>query len=426
MAAAAALRSLCGDRRGGYSTVAALVLPIVVGFAGLGTETGLWFYTHQSMQGAADTAAFSAATAFSRGGTTTYAADARAVAARYGYVQGVSGATVTVNRPPASGPNAGNASAIEVLIQQPQQRLFSALFINSAMQIGARAVARANAGTGCVLSLDPTASVDISASGTPQVVLNGCSMYDNSNSPTALTDSGSATISALSVSVVGGISGASHITTTNGIFTGAAPVADPYANVAVPPYSPSPCTDSFTARASGPSTMSPGVYCGGVNFNAGAVVNMEPGLYVIDGGSFSVNGGATITGNGVTLLFTSHTGTDFPNVTINGGAHVSLNAAADATTGPSGLSAMQGMVMYMDRRAPVGTAVRLNGGSAQNFSGAIYLPTANVTFTGGSVSNSSCLQLIADTISFGGNANFALNCDASGTQSIGGSVALVE
>ncbi len=420
------LQALTRDERGSYSIMAALLLPVVVGFAGLGTETGLWYYTHQTMQGAADAAAYSAATSYLRAGNPDYASDGRAAAARYGFVNGIAGTTVAINRPPTSGPRAGNPDAIEVIIQRPQQRLFSAVLLSSTLNIGARAVATGSSGTGCVLSLDPTATVDISASGTPNVVLTGCSMYDNSNSPTALTDSGAATISALSVSVVGGISGVAHITTTNGITTGAPPVADPYANVSVPPYSPTPCTNSFTAKASGPSTMSPGVYCGGVNFNAGANVTLQPGLYIIDGGDFTVNGSATIAGDGVTLVFTSSTGTGYPNVTINGGAHVSLNAASTDGTGPTGLQAMKGIVMYMDRRAPVGTAVKLNGGSAQNFNGAIYLPTAKTTFTGGSVTTAGCLQLIADTISFSGNANFALNCAGSGIRGIGASVALVE
>jgi hypothetical protein len=83
--------------------------------------------------------------------------------------------------------------------------------------------------------------------------------------------------------------------------------------------------------------------------------------------------------------------------------------------------------MYMDRNAPTGTRVRLNGGSNQRFQGALYLPKANVTFTGGSSTGTNdCLQLIADTISFGGNANMALNCGSVGTRPMGPPTRLVE
>jgi Flp pilus assembly protein TadG len=410
-ALAGILRDLGRDRRGAYAMATALALPVVTGFAALGTETGLWFYQHQAMQAAADNAAYTAALAQSLGDSSTYATEAKAVAARLGFVDGSNGATVAVNVPPTSGAFTGAAGAVEVVVQQPQARLFSAVFGNAPVNIKARAVAVGSSGTGCVLSLDKTASVDISAKGTPDVTLQGCSLYDNSNSSTALTDSGSATINALSVSVVGGISGSTHITTTNGITTGAAPMADPYANVSPPPYTPS-CTTAST------STLNPGVYCG---LTVQGNVTLNPGLYVIDGGAFMVNAGATLTGTGVTLVFTSHTGTAYPTVTINGGATVNLSSASD-----SGNGAIPGIVMYMDRNAPIGTAVKLNGGSSQSFNGAVYVPTAAVTFTGGSNTSNGCLQLIGDTIAFGGNANFAIDCTGSGTKPIGSIVALVE
>ena len=404
------------DRRGAYSMITALMLPVLAGFTAFGTEVGLWFYNHQTMQSAADAAAFSAATSDFTG-NTGYASDARAVAARYGFVNGTGNATVTVNKPPATGPNVGTPGAVEVIVSQTQTRLFSAVLTNSTLNISARAVAVSGLnGTGCVLSLDRTASVDISAKGTPDVTLTGCSMYDNSNSSSALTDSGNATITAKSISVVGGISGLNHITTTDGIKTGATPIADPYSNVATPSYSPT-CT-----QPSG-STLNPGVYCG---LTIQGNVTLNPGLYVIDGGSLTVNAQASVSGSGVTIVLTSHTGSSYPSVTINGGATVNLSAANDNSTGPAGFQAMQGIVMYMDRNAPVGTSVKLNGGSSQTFNGAIYLPTAATTFTGGSTTNSTCLQLISDTIAFGGNANFAINCANSGTRPIGGSVALVE
>ncbi|HEX9464885.1 MAG TPA: pilus assembly protein TadG-related protein [Alphaproteobacteria bacterium] len=414
---ASAFVDLWRDRRGAYSMVTALLLPVLAGFTAFGTEVGLWFYSHQAMQSAADAGAFSAATAYFSG-STAYSTEAKAVAASYGFVDGPSGnATVTVNKPPTSGPNVRTPDAIEVIVSQTQKRLFSAVVTSSTLTIGARAVAVSGiGGTGCVLSLDKTASVDISAKGTPNVVLSGCSMYDNSNSSSALTDSGNATISAKSVSVVGGISGLTHVTTTDGIKTGAAPISDPYADVTVPPYTPT-CTPS-----SG-SVLNPGVYCG---LTIQSTVTLNPGLYVIDGGALTVNANANLTGTGVTIVLTSHTGSSYPTVTINGGATVNLSAPSDNTTGPAGFQGMQGIVMYEDGKAPVGTAVKLNGGSTQTFQGALYLPTAAATFTGGSTTNSACLQLVADTIAFGGNANFAISCSGAGTRPIGGSVALVE
>src|SRR5262249_39054213 len=63
-------------------------------------------------------------------------------------------------------------------------------------------------GLGCVLSLDPHASGATNGQGSTTVNLNGCSLYDNSDNAAALVAGGSARISALSVGVVGGVSGA--------------------------------------------------------------------------------------------------------------------------------------------------------------------------------------------------------------------------
>src|ERR1700722_9278651 len=50
------------DRRGNYSMMVVLLLPVLTGFVGVGTEAGLWLYDQQTQQAATDAAAFSAAT----------------------------------------------------------------------------------------------------------------------------------------------------------------------------------------------------------------------------------------------------------------------------------------------------------------------------------------------------------------------------
>jgi len=162
----------------------------------------------------------------------------------------------------------------------------------STMDIGARAsVVSASDGLGCVLSLNPLASGAATAQGTTSVKLNGCSLYDNSADGNALTVGGSATVQADFVGVVGGIGSSTGITATNGIRTRISPVADPYADVPAPIYSG--CDQhNYTARNT--VTINPGVYCGGIGVNANAVLTLNPGLYIIDGGGFTINGGATV------------------------------------------------------------------------------------------------------------------------------------
>ena len=407
------------DESGVYAILAGLFMPLFVGMAGLGCEVGLWYYNHQRMQSAADSAAVAASTAYYvQGNTNGLSNQANATSAGYGFVAGSNGVTVTVHQPPASGSYISASGAVEVLISQAQARLFSALFNPAQFTVSARAVAISSGGIGCVISLDPTASGATTIKGTSAVTLNKCSLTDNSSSSSALNLNGGGALTASSVNVVGGISGASAITTTTqgGVTTGAGAGADPYAGSSFSSYSG---CDKHNFSSKKTETINPGVYCGGMSLNSGAEVTLSPGTYYLDQGSLSVNGGATLSGTDVTIVFTSSTGNNYSTANINGGATVDLTAP---TTGPSA-----GIVFFADRNMPVGTTFKFEGGASQVFGGALYLPKGAVSFAGGSGTNQACTQLVADTIVFSGDSSFAVNCTGYGTKPLGAALAkLVE
>jgi Flp pilus assembly protein TadG len=392
------------DKSGSYLIIGALMMPVLVGFVGLGTDYGLWVYTHQSAQSATDSAAVSAAT----GNTADLTVQANAVTSSYGFVNGVQGATVTVNQPPKSGAYTTVSNAVEVIITQQREPLFSSLFMSNGVTISARSVAIPNLGTGCVIALDSTASGAITVPGTSAINLNNCNLYDNSTNSTALNISGSGSISALSVGVVGGISGANAITATAGVKTGLLPTPDPYASVSFPPFYG---CDYHNLKINSNTTLSPGVYCDGIQVNAGAVVTLNPGIYYIDQGSFTVAGNATVNGTGVTIVFTSSSGSNWATPSFSSNSNINLTAP---TTGP-----LAGMVIYGDRRMPVGTAFKMAGGNTQNLSGVIYVPKAALTYAGGSGASNGCTQIVADTLVWTGNSNLALNCAGYPVKPIG-------
>jgi Flp pilus assembly protein TadG len=332
------------DRSGNYAVLTALTTPVLLGIAGLGTEVGVWSVKHQTMQSAADSGAVSAAVAYYiQGNNNNLSVQANAVTSSYGFVNGSNGVTVSVNQPPRSGTHTTTAGAVEVIITQPQTRLFSAMWDSQSMTLSARAVAipaSSWGGTGCVAALSGSASGAIGTQGNAQIALNNCSMFDNSSNASALTAGGTSAISAYSVNVVGQVPSASaaNISVTNGIQTGGAPMIDPYGNTS--PGSLSGCDQhSFNAKTA--VTISPGVYCGGMKLDAGANVTLNPGVYYLDQGSLQVNGSATMSGTGVTLVFTSSTGQNYANAQINGGAAINLTAP---TTG-----ATAGIAIFGDR-----------------------------------------------------------------------------
>jgi len=286
---------------------------------------------------------------------------------------------------------------------------FMGVFGRSSIAIGSRTVAMKTPGDGkgCVLALNRGASGTITAQGSTTVNLNGCSMYDDSRSATALTVGGSARVSALSVGVVGGISGNTSVTTMAGVQTGLSPIPDPYANLQVPSFSG--CKENnYSAKKQ--DTIDPGVYCGGMQFNANADVFFNPGVYIVDGGTFTVNGGGRLRGTGVTIILTSSSG-NWPTATINGGADIDLRPASTGT--------YAGVLLFGDRAIPVGTSFKFNGGATQYLGGAIYFPTGDVQFSGGAGTNTNCTQLIGDTITFTGNSGLAINCAGYGVKPIG-------
>ncbi len=389
------------DRRGGVAPLLALGIIPLVGTVGAAVDYSRASAARAAMQGALDAAALILSK--EAGQLSTGALGEKASAyfnANFARPE-VQDPQVSVAASPAAGGTSLNLSATGS-INTAFMRVMGFSTLNISVSSGVFASAD---GLGCVLSLDKNASGAIAGTGSTSIALNGCSLYDNSQSPSALTVGGSATISALSVGVVGGISGKDGITTTQGIKTGVGPVADPYANDSFPNFFG--CgQNNFTAKST--ITINPGVYCGGMTINAGANVTLNPGIYYLDGGSLSVNGGATITGTGVTLVFTKKTGSDWPTATINGNATVNLTPPKSGPTA--------GIVIFGDRNIPIGTSFKFNGGATQYLGGAIYVPTGAITFAGGAGTATTCTQIIGNTVSFVGNSSLAINCSSYETK----------
>ena len=391
------------DESGAYLIVAALTMPFLIGTVGLATDVGLWLYKRQTLQGAADSAALSGAAANYYQGASAVFGEAQAITASYGFSTGSPGFSLQVFQPPATGHYTTSPNAVEVIILQSATGFFSRIMGVSGTNVRARAVALASGGTGCVMSLNQTASGGTTVQGSAQVTLNGCDMYDDSTDQSGLVVGGSAQISARRVLSAGGISGVQNIQAQT-VDPYQQVVPDPYADVPLPSDAAGCDHKNYTVKKT--ETLNPGVYCGGLSLNAGAVVTLSAGIYIMDGGSLSVNGGATLAGNGVTLVFTSGA-----NATINGGAVVNLTAPTSGT--------MAGIVVYADRNTPAGTAFKFNGGAQQYFGGAVYVPTGAISFAGGANTSTGCTQLIGGTLTFTGNSQLSIDCAAYKVRPLG-------
>jgi Flp pilus assembly protein TadG len=115
--AASRCRGLGADCTGTAAVMLALSLASILGLAGLGTEVASWYMTTQTMQAAADAAAYTAVIAKSKGASLAQlTSEAQSIASGYKFVDGSAGVSVTVNNPPATGGHKGSSTAVEVIV----------------------------------------------------------------------------------------------------------------------------------------------------------------------------------------------------------------------------------------------------------------------------------------------------------------------
>jgi len=430
------LRRFLRQDRGAIAVMFALMLPVIVGFIGLGVEVGMWYKERRAIQTAADAGALSAMFEKDGGGTSAEIDTAATTdATRNGYDATTD--TITINNPPLSGAYIGDDGYIEVIINRQLSTLLSQIVLNTAPTAYARAVSGISGDDdeACVLALSSSAQNAIYMNGAGSTVnMSGCGVVSNSSNATKSVNVQNGTFEVDCISAAGGINENGTITTSCGSTKENQPtVDDPYAAVSVPAYGG--CDEDPPGnQAYSPSngeTLTEGVYCGGISVSSGDTVTMDPGIYVIDEGNFTVNGGGTITGDGVTIILTASDGSGYGTISMNGGAIANLTAPTSADATGSITGDYTGMLFYQDRNAGSSSSLdaTFNGGSTVELGGAIYLPENDISFTGGNDTGSDgCLLLVAQTVSFNGNADIENDCDIYGGNPItyGGTPGLVE
>ena len=350
------IRRFIGERRGATAVIVALCLTVLMGFAGLAVDVGLWYRDKRVAQGAADSAAYSAAIDVVAGDTAAGAiAAAKAITAQYGLVNGAGGVSVVVNIPPTSGPNTATAGAVEVIVTVPETLFFTRLFISSASVAG-RAVALEGASGGkyCVEALDPSAGTTaVSINNGASVDTSACGMAVNASGSAALSITGGGALTAANVSIVGNYvtNNGGQLNVTGKTLTSAAAVSDPYAGVALP--TPGACTGPASyANGGAHYNITPGTYCSGFSVSNSATVTMAPGVYIVDGGSLSLQSGA-VTGTGVTFVLTG-SGGNYATANIANGMSLNLTAPTSGAT--------SGLAIFQDRLAPSSGSNAIAGG----------------------------------------------------------------
>lgn len=396
------LKRLWRDRRGNALIIAGAALPVVVGGAGLATDTIQWAMWKRELQRAADSAAFAGvyAKAQDNDGVTPEQAvnndlsknNTTGIALLSGYPQ--------ITYPTGS----GFTDAVRVELRIQKALGFSSLFISTAPTITTSATAAlVDEGEYCVVGLAPEGSALI-IGGSANVNM-GCGAISNSWDPTD-----SVGVNGIAHTFIADpVAGAGGITATvNGspnVLSYQIPMTDPFAGISTEIPSGEPCTNFQQKLDNQTNTLQPGCYN---NFNPGnGTYTLSPGTYYLNSTDLSLSGQTRLVGEGVTIILT---GADPGSVSMNGNSSMDLTAP---TSGP-----YANIVLIQAPNAEVGNNNTINGDNNTLLDGAVYFPSGDLTLTGSSTQAFQCAMMVGYTVEFTGSAtvqNDTSACDADMT-----------
>ncbi|NLS02674.1 pilus assembly protein [Rhizobium sp. P32RR-XVIII] len=268
----------------------------------------------------------------------------------------------------------------------------------------------------CILALHPTADRAFDVSGSSKVDTSGCSITANSNSNEAIYVGGSGTLKTECLYTPGKVSASpSSIDLACGQARERTPAAiDPFKRKTMPAAGQwvdlSGCGQVFVGGGGGgtcngtgktPSkppagysvTLKPGTYDG---LEIKGNVTLQPGNYLIDGGTLKFASQSVITGDQVTFFLLNGAEID-----IHGGSTFNITAP---TSG-----AWAGFSIVADRSNTAPAVI--NGNSNSHLNGIIYMPAAEeVQYAGNGATTGECVRIIAQQITMTGNSTFKLDC----------------
>ncbi|QDC37594.1 pilus assembly protein TadG-related protein [Sphingobium fuliginis] len=401
-----AVGRLLRDRTGNVLMMAAASMPVLVGAAGLATDTVQWTLWKRQIQRQADSAALAGAYAVAQGFSASDSATSDIN--RMSLVTLTQ--TPTIENAPTTGSYAGNSKAVRVVLQTSAELPFSKILgVKAPVIYGEATAAVVGSGDYCVVSLEKTSAVGITLQGNATVNL-GCGIATNSRASNAVYAGGSSTVTASPVAAVGGLTSSSNYVSPTTLLPYSIPVLDPYAGLPTPTASDlSGCGGNANVQPNNSKSISPGCY---KNFNVKGTLNMAPGVYFIDSTTFDIGSQAVVNGTGVTIILTSGNAATNPssiaNVNINGGATLNLKAPTDLS------DPYHGVLFYQDRRALDSGTNTINGNASSVLQGAFYFPGQAMSFSGTSGMTTDCVKMVGKRVTFIGNSNIVNQCKDTG------------
>lgn len=424
------------SERGQAIVLLVLLFIALLGVVALAVDGGRLYLERRSAQNAADNAALAGAYALCREQNVTSAATTSAI--QNGFDPSLTSVDLAVSNPPSSGVHAGDADFVAVTVTTRPPMAFARLVYSGVAEASASAVAECIKGGGPVaggngvVALDSSTDRVIENTGSGCLIVNNGGVFVNSTHSSALyLDGGNdcayggPRVSGDWIQVVGGASIPAWVNVQpSPVQTSVSAISDPLASVpapAVPAFAAAPdmpgCSPSFISGVysagnlnlgnhwcTSQVTVKPGRYTS-FTITSDARAVMQPGLYYIQGGNFTISGAAAVQANDIMIYLSS------------GAVQVQASGNVDITAATTGEYA--GMAFYMDRTNTSNFTV--DGAGVTLVRGTIYAPAATVVAAGSGASTTLNSQMIAARYRISGAARLYIDYDPEVVYSGGGS-----
>jgi Flp pilus assembly protein TadG len=353
-------RGFARDCAGNVAIVLSLAAPVIMFAMGAGVDYARGVGARASLQSAADGAALAGVQSL-RLANSSAQTSSQVVAS---FIHARVPATAPAITIASQVTNANTTVAVQ--LEQNIPTLLSKFFGVATMHVSVKAQARLAGGGGmpiCMIALDPSSS---GAASVDQATLTapGCLIFSDSSAVDALTVSNGAAVTSGRTCSHGGVRSDVGAVISPAAQTDCPALADPLASRTQPPVGA--CSQTGLKITNGSTSLTPGVYCAGLEISGNANVTLLAGTYVIKDGPFVLKAGATVSGADVTIFLTG-----------TGATLAVENKSTVSLTAPSA-GAMAGMLIFEDRGAPLGQIHKFESRNAPNMLGTIYLRQGNI------------------------------------------------
>jgi hypothetical protein len=341
---------------GNIAIVFGLVLPVLLGVAGLGIDSASLYNQRTRMQSVADSTALAVGKELNLLledlGPLKKSGEERAEALlrEVGFLHQPHTVKITLN-------NENATSRVEI---DMEARTFLPPEIWGGLHSIKVAAEASVFGTGrlCVLSLDGTSKRALSLDGLARVTAPDCVAQSNSKHSEGLSARHLSLLSTWTTCSSGGYEG--EVSFFDPLPETDCPTLEDPLEMREAPVLGGCDFDGVKIDIS--QTIAPGHYCGGLRIEKSAQVTASPGLYIISGGPLEVKGSSALRGESVGFYFADDDATFiFKNKSV-----VELSGP---TEGP-----MAGILFFESRSAKAGRKFRISSSSVRKLIGTIYLP----------------------------------------------------